>query len=1167
MFNSRVVFNRCAAGLLGPGIALILMHSATVHAEGMCTVAPPPALDCIGSCPDPLQQCVPIEILADSDGNFIAITCCDCTPHECHVDYDPIQDLIFCAKDCPVPPPGETCTLLAKGNLDGTITYACECIHPADPHICEPVSECDPCLPGSCTLRCPGPCPDVNDPCLPTVITEFPQGTFTLTGCDCDPVCRPILNSLGVVECIDQCLDGVTQCPLPVITLNPAGGDDYTCPPCTPQANVCPEPTNQTLCEDAGLQDAECVSDDPLTCLPTCIFIDDMGVITALSCECATLELCHVDLSGPAPFCDGFCLPGETCVETIVDDGAGGQTFCCECLPCGPDPTSPTGCLDVICPNPHDICVPTCFNDDGTGIFTAIDCDCRSAEECYAVITPPPASIECVNLCPDGTVCVRNETPDGMGGTYICCACERECGPGDCCAGRPDLKGYPAGLFTGRVAVVTASPSVLGGYVVTIYDMSKGVLDSAPFNSDFPIGRYNALSWDEFTLGSVFGITLDPAGNIYVTASTSYTVDVQGLCPGWGGVYQINGMTGLVTCFADLPNTGTPEPGLGNISYDCEHDQFFVTNFNDGKIYRLDTSGTVLSTFDHGTAYNGAPGFAPLGERLWGVEAHRGRVYYSVWSQDIGRPVGAGPNEIWSVPLDSNGEFTTGVSLEVTLPQLVGFQFSNPVSDIRFTPKLGRMLLAERGMNDDTTPEAHRARVLEYVCMDTVWLPSPNTFKIGPSVSGHNCAGGVDIDYKPDGPVWATGDLLHLSPQLIYGIQGLPATGGDVTTSYLIDYNGNLIDQDKTEIGDVVVSCPGCVEPPGDMVAWWPFDEVGGPIAVDIIDSHHGAHKNMPTPEPAGFVDGALRFDGLNDFVEVPHATTLDFLGTGAFSVDLWVHHDAPSGGLVGKLDPTLFPGFEFFLDGGVPTLFMQTTQISCEPTATSFGLLPGWHHLAATVTDCPRMVTLYVDGQVAATGTSGCCDIGNTVPLVIGSDALFTLHFEGVIDEVELFDRVLSSGEIEDIYQAGSNGKCKGCRPKPDLSNCLPFSCPGQFDNCLARHVIYDPNTGQTVVLRCDCGLPNLWHYEDDAVFGPGCYGDCPVDFTCEEIIVENPDGTLDIQCTIELLIPVPTVSQWGMIVMTLLVLTCGTVVLRSRLGSPWLTVTRARALSTRTP
>ena len=57
---------------------------------------------------------------------------------------------------------------------------------------------------------------------------------------------------------------------------------------------------------------------------------------------------------------------------------------------------------------------------------------------------------------------------------------------------------------------------------------------------------------------------------------------------------------------------------------------------------------------------------------------------------------------------------------------------------------------------------------------------------------------------------WASGAARHLNHRApysnIYGFAGIPATGGDVTNSVLVDYQDNLIAQDKTMIGDLVVT-------------------------------------------------------------------------------------------------------------------------------------------------------------------------------------------------------------------------------------------------------------------------------------------------------------------------------------------------------------------------
>ncbi len=81
---------------------------------------------------------------------------------------------------------------------------------------------------------------------------------------------------------------------------------------------------------------------------------------------------------------------------------------------------------------------------------------------------------------------------------------------------------------------------------------------------------------------------------------------------------------------------------------------------------------------------------------------------------------------------------------------------------------------------------------------------------------------------------------------------------------------------------------------------------------------------------------------------------------------------------------------------------------------------------------DCATVKAL-VNGVVTReiAGLSGIVAT-TTGPFKIGSraDVRVDLNplrpFDGLIDEVEVFDRALSDGEVYDIYRAGSNGKCK---------------------------------------------------------------------------------------------------------------------------------------------
>ena len=373
------------------------------------------------------------------------------------------------------------------------------------------------------------------------------------------------------------------------------------------------------------------------------------------------------------------------------------------------------------------------------------------------------------------------------------------------CAGRPHYSdpNFSDVFLGGRVAIETTSPSILGGQVVKVFDLTN--INSAPNDTWFAMNRYSDSDWSPQNLGSIFGLAVDGDGNIFVTATRSWNADYVA-SGGWGAVYRLDHITGDITLFASLPNQNA---SLGNIAYDCDHDQFFVSNIEDGLVYRLDAAGTILDTFDHGTPWSGAAGPAALGDRVWAVEVHGGRLYYSVWNEDRANKSATEANEIWSVELDALGQPIGSERLEVSIPGYInggGSEYSSPVSDLRFTIE-GSMLVAERSMNGWDNITAHDSRALEFECIDGAWTCDVNRFDVGDANyfnPGRNASGGIDATREL---VFASGDALHLGgSDNIYGFQALPMPGGDATTSKLVDYQDNLAIQDKTLIGDLVVT-------------------------------------------------------------------------------------------------------------------------------------------------------------------------------------------------------------------------------------------------------------------------------------------------------------------------------------------------------------------------
>lgn len=82
------------------------------------------------------------------------------------------------------------------------------------------------------------------------------------------------------------------------------------------------------------------------------------------------------------------------------------------------------------------------------------------------------------------------------------------------------------------------------------------------------------------------------------------------------------------------------------------------------------------------------------------------------------------------------------------------------------------------------------------------------------------------------------------------------------------------------------------------------------------------------------------------------------------------------------------------------------------------------WHHIAMTFDGAA--VTYYLDGAMIASQIhSEAMPQGSSSPLRIGTDRSVgdMASFDGVMDELAIFKRVLSAGEVQQMYQAGKPG------------------------------------------------------------------------------------------------------------------------------------------------
>lgn len=227
-----------------------------------------------------------------------------------------------------------------------------------------------------------------------------------------------------------------------------------------------------------------------------------------------------------------------------------------------------------------------------------------------------------------------------------------------------------------------------------------------------------------------------------------------------------------------------------------------------------------------------------------------------------------------------------------------------------------------------------------------------------------------------------------------------------------------------------------CLPPPAGMTGWW----TGDGNTDDLIGGRNALlHGDAVTGK--GLVDQAFILDGDGDFVSVPHDPALN-LGTGDFTIDLWVYFNTTAGEQV---------LIEKWVQGGVgPSIGWTLTKL--EENAIRLAMASGdggeinvdsaplsipvktWIHFAATRK--AGEIQVFMNGKPIATGESP-NNLDSVSSLKFGhrgnpsdtpgSEDESGFFLNGRIDEVELFvGRALPPKVIQAIYNAGSAGKCK---------------------------------------------------------------------------------------------------------------------------------------------
>jgi hypothetical protein len=204
--------------------------------------------------------------------------------------------------------------------------------------------------------------------------------------------------------------------------------------------------------------------------------------------------------------------------------------------------------------------------------------------------------------------------------------------------------------------------------------------------------------------------------------------------------------------------------------------------------------------------------------------------------------------------------------------------------------------------------------------------------------------------------------------------------------------------------------------PPSDLVGWWRFDEGTGSVASDSSEN-----ENTGTISGATWVDGkyggALSFNGVNNYVNCGSASSLDL--NQAVTVEAWVN-PASTNSYQAIVDKGWDAAYTLMVTN-VGTFRFQIRDATGTYRANSPPLTVGvWTHVVGTYNATTKSVKIYVNGVLQSSAEAQGAILSTAYPLNIGKAAQYGPAFNGIIDEVRIYNRALSAAEIQTNFGAG---------------------------------------------------------------------------------------------------------------------------------------------------
>ncbi len=256
----------------------------------------------------------------------------------------------------------------------------------------------------------------------------------------------------------------------------------------------------------------------------------------------------------------------------------------------------------------------------------------------------------------------------------------------------------------------------------------------------------------------------------------------------------------------------------------------------------------------------------------------------------------------------------------------------------------------------------------------------------------------------------------------------VPATPGPVVVrSRAADDSANI----EAPSAGVTVNVSYKLTSTTGLVAAYSFNEGTGSTVADS-SGNGNTGTILGATWTTGLYGNALSFNGTNSWVTVNGSSSLNL--TGGMTLEAWVKPTAAASNWTAVMLKERTGGLDYALyaaDGAnqPPAGYIDTSNTDYDSRGLSLLPLNSWSFLTATYDG--SNLDLYVNGTlVTAQTVSGLITTSASGALRIGGDSIWGEYFQGLIDNIRVYNRALNVGEIRSDLSTPVGGALENTPP-----------------------------------------------------------------------------------------------------------------------------------------